>query len=525
MSMLRLSLTTAIAVCAPFYAQAAVDAAGAELLTRQLTESLSSLHPVELDGAPVVKPDGDAFAVTLPAMTFKDRREEFNVVVPQVAARLTPMSDSLYAYTATLPTTFMTVTDATGAPRGTATLTSQEIKGEWNVAGHHFNNSLALLKGVTYTDTKADLVVKVGEVGAVNQMAARANGHVDGQGSINMRNLGVTYANAEQGRAAQVKIEGVGITSTVQDYDLSGLNNLPQGTPANPADAAGVLSRLGTLMGGAQQNGDGTTQLMLNATGINMTFVESKNEPPVTITLPLVKLGGSAVSDANKLIDLNMIYEHSGLVVKPIESRILADLLPATAKFDVQVANIPASELFQTASRAASAMLSGKPRSGDKSATMQGSAQSALALMDKAQTAFVINNISFTARSLNALSQGTIRASQASPVGAVGTVDTRINGISELITKLSESMNTPAAEGKPQPQPDANVQSVLFALSMLQMQGKPVTNAAPSGHTYKVELTPQGGVRLNGVEMINLSGMVPDMREPTKQANEPALNP
>ncbi len=522
MSMLRLSLTTALAVCAPFYAQAAVDAAGADALTKQLTDSLGSLGAAELGGAPTVKIDGDAFAVTLPSLTFNSRRDDFSVAIPQIAVRMKPMAEGVYSYVATLPTTFLTINDKAGAPRGSATATTQQITGEWNAANHHFNNSIAVLKDIVYTDTKEPLTIKIAEAGAVNQMTARENSHVDGQGSFNMRDVQIVYADKERGRAAQVKLEALGLSSTVQDYDMSGLTKAPADATANPADAAGLLARLGSIMGSAQQGGaGGTSNVSLVANGIDMVFVERKDEPPVTVKLPLVKLGGSAVSDAEQLIDLRMTYEHNGLMVKPIESRIMADLLPAAAKLDINVTNIPAGQLFQTASQTAAAMLG--PKSGEGGPeNLHSGAQSALALMEKAQTAIIINNISFNARALNALSQGTIKATQASPIGAVGTIDTRINGISELVKRITDNMGAAAASATtPQAQPDPMEQGVLMAMSMLQMQGKEVAGVTPSAYTYQVELTPQGSVKLNGAEMINLRGMVPDMRagSATKEGN------
>lgn len=507
MSMLRLSLTTALVLCAPVYAHAAVDAAGATALNQQIADSLKNLAPLTTNGELSVTPDGDAFAVTLPALVAKSSRDDFSVVVAPISLRMVPVSADSYKYTATLPSPFFTVADATGVPRGTATVKEQQISGEWSVTQHLFNSSLAVLKGVTYTDSKANVTVKVAELGAVNQVTPAANNRVNAQGSLNMRNIEVTHADAERGRALQVKIAALGLTNTVTDYDMTALNRLSDGLRDDKnATPANIIARFGALMGAPGEGGaGGKSEFSVTLTDLLAVGKGQGDARPTEARLALVKLGGTSATDAAGLTHFTAGYEHGGFALTNVSSKIVADLLPASAKFGMSIANLPAGALLQTVADKMSTAADETPRN-----TARQTIASTAAQMEKAGTTFTISHLDFTSRTLAATTQGSLKASTASPVGGVGTVTARLTGVNELLERLSQAMQQqPAAEGAPQPQQDPNEGAVMMGLSMMQMFGEPVANATPSALAYRFELAQDGTVLLNGKPMAQTAGLVP----------------
>lgn len=512
MSLLRLSLTTAIVLCVPLYAQAAVDDAGAQVLTQQLTESMKSFPPIQPNGDVVVKPDGDAFAVTLPVLSFKDPEGKFSAVVPSIALRMTPVSETNYKYVATLPSPFLTLNDPTGVPRGNVTAAQQQLTGEWDSKNHVFPNSVSVLRDVRFTDVKEEVTATIAEMGAVNQLAPNASGRIDGNGSFNMRGLHVVFTSGRDGRSAQVKLEALGLTSEIRDFDLAAITEVQKEASQLGADPAAkpaeMLSRLGSLLSRIPQNsGSGSTKMSLVLNGLDVIAGRVADPKPVHIALPLLKLTASSDTGDTKLTNLSMQYEHAGLAASPLPSSVFADLLPVAVKLDGSVANLPLSELARTAGDAVSAAMAPQDEAAAPQAAPapMDSVNSALALMDKAQTVIKVNQISYNSKAISTMTRGAIKVSQASPIGAVGIIDTRVNGVAELVEKLGQMMNAPAS-ATPQAQPDPMVQNAMMALSMMQMMGQQVPNATPSGLVYKIEFTPTGDIKMNGADLGALAG-------------------
>jgi len=517
MLMLRLSLTTALVLCAPAFAHAAVDAAGAAALQKQLAQSLENLAPMTTNGDLLVTPDGDAFAVTMPTLVMKNR-EDFSVVIAPISLRMLPTAEGVYTYTGTLPSPFFTVADETGVTRGTATVKEQQIKGEWNAAQHIFPSSLAVLKGVTYTDTKSHYVVKIAELGATNQMTPTAEGRVNAQGSLNARNIEVTHAEAERGRALQVKIEGLGITSIAHDYDMTALDKLREsGVLNNNAKPADALSRFSSLLNAPGQGGPGgKNEFSLIMTNLFITGKDAGDAKPTEARLASIKLGGTAHTDAAGLSNFTMGYEHGGFALTNMSSQILANLLPASVKFGATIANLPAAGLLQSTVESLNGAADETPRN-----TARQAIGSAAAQMEKAGTLFTITNLDFTSKALSANTQGSIKPSTASPVGATGTLNTRLVGVNELLARLAAGAKPPSADGTAQPQQDPNEGAVMMGLSMMQVYGQPVPDATPSALSYKFELAQDGSLVLNGAPMFQTAGLVgPDDAPGTRAATK-----
>lgn len=515
MKLLTLSLTSALVLCAPLYAHAAVDEAGAAALAQQINAALKDMGGITSSGDASVKVNGDGYDVVYPALSFTGARSETEMSIAPVTAHLVPSSETNYKYTATLPTPLLTVTDKDGQTKATVTVGSQQISGEWDSKNRFQANSLAVLKDIAVNDPKNEFTFKIAELGLVSQTTLVSEGHADGQASLNMRGLNLVFTDSSNGDSGQMKIEAIGITSEVKNYDLTNISrireqaqamqNNPNPSPTQAVDFFSSLFNAGRVGGGT-----GATKFGFVANNFDLTVGKVEGAAPTHIVLPLIKLNGSANSTDGNLVDIGMQYEHAGLAVAPLPSAVIGDVLPASIKLDMSIAHLPVADLFKQAATAVTTAMAEKPAAaGDvppapdaekpvdtTRAALMDNYHAALALMEKSQTALNVNQISYTAKAINSNTQGVIKAAQASPIGAVGTIDTRLNGVQELVEKLSAAM-----QGGEQAQPDPAVQNVLMALSMVQMFGQQVPNASPSGLMYKLEFTPEGAVKMNGNDL------------------------
>lgn len=522
MKLLTLSLTSALVLCAPLYAHAAVDEAGAAALAQQINAALKDMGGVTSNGDASVKVNGDGYDVVYPALNFTGARSETGFSVAPITAHLTPSSETNYKYTATLPTPLLTVTDKDGQTKATVTVGSQQISGEWDSKNRFQANSLAVLKDIAVNDPKNEFTFKIAELGLVSQTTLVSEGHADGQASLNMRGLNLVFTDSSNGDSGQMKIEAIGITSEVKNYDLTNISrireqaqamqNNPNPSPTQAIDFFSSLFNAGRVGGGT-----GATKFGFVANNFDLTVGKVEGAAPTHIVLPLIKLNGSANSTDGNLVDIGMQYEHAGLAVAPLPSAVIGDVLPASIKLDMSIAHLPVADLFKQAGDAVTKAMAlntspapevgsdtlppPDPKAGENTrAALMDNYHAALALMEKSQTALNVNQISYTAKAINSNTQGVIKAAQASPIGAVGTIDTRLNGVQELVEKLSAAM-----QGE-QAQPDPAVQNVLMALSMVQMFGQQVPNASPSGLMYKLEFTPEGAVKMNGNDLSAMAG-------------------
>ena len=513
MKLLTLSLTSALVLCAPLYAHAAVDEAGAAALAQQINAALKDIGGMTANGDVTVKVSGDGFDVALPGLSDTRPNSNNKFTILPVTAHMVPVSETNYKYTATLPSPFLTITGSDGQPKASATVGQQQISGEWDSKNHFYPSAVAVLKDTAITDAKGEFTFRIAELGLVSQTTMVSEDHADGQASLNMRGLNLVFTDSSSGNSGQMKINAVGITSEIRNYDVASINRIREEARALQGSAkpsaTQAMSFFGSLFGAAtpqQTAGSSGSKFSFVLNNLDLTIGKVEGATPTHIVLPLLKFNGTASSTDDNLVDLGIQYEHAGLNAAPLPSAVIGDVLPAGIKLDLALNHLPVADLFKQAADAVATAMASKP-AADGSAPATAPAptaidhyHAALALMEKSQTALNVNQISYTAKAINSNTQGVIKVAQASPIGAIGNIDTRLNGVQELVAKLSQAMQSQQA------QPDPMVQNVMMALSTVQMFGQQVPNAAPSGLMYKLELTPEGAIKMNGNDLSAMAG-------------------
>lgn len=169
--------------------------------------------------------------------------------------------------------------------------------------------------------------------------------------------------------------------------------------------------------------------------------------------------------------------------------------VPEIAKFDLNLVNIPLKDL-ETAGRDILEQRMDNPDMFNISAAMM---TKIMPLLSKAETSIVFEDNRIKAASYDASMTGRFTADQSAVMNIAGSATTKIRGMDQAIQELQAEINTAG------PEKAKTLRKTLQGLTFMQMMGQADPDN-PDTRIFKVELTKDGRMLLNGSDMSALMG-------------------
>lgn len=509
----------------------AVDADGAKSLAAAIKDGLARWFPppadedededaegsqvvVDWQGEPVVTPAGDHYAVALPRLTVENA-EGTRLDVGTVLLTVTPRDGGTYTVTATLPDRIpVREVDEDGAvTRESAAFTigRQEFSGLWSPSLQTMTTVDASYGDLALTAAKGKGVITIGSATMMQELkpdgdaagngtagngtdgseSARQPPRWSGPGAFTLSKLS---ARDETGRELAA-IDGLSVDTQTDHIDLSRLAALNALTAA--ARAKGETPSLTDMLGmlrGLTAGGSGRLRLS------GLSFHDPK-PGGYDVTLGQISMRFGVEGLDRDLATLTMAYDTRAIVIKP--SPEPQAFIPRDASLQFTFDKLPTDALWQALSRMAKASDArdaggdGLPAKPDD-AVMAQVGQTVLAALAQSGTELRIDTLTLDTPSVAGKATGSAHYAPTSPFGAAGGALIHLRGLDAAAKAL-----------KPEPgqKPDKDTQQALGVVAMLQAMGQAgKDDAGNEERTYKIDVTADGQLLLNGADMSALLG-------------------
>lgn len=515
----------ALAVAGPAWAQApAISAEGAAAMRAAIAEGLKHTFPEVEDGTEFrwsgetqVTPAGDRYDVALPALTIVSP-EDTRFDVGSIQLKVAPKPDATYAVEATLPAS-MTMRDGK-SPSGTLTIGRQRFTGVWSSAFENFVSADMAYGDLALVD-KDNAALRIGSLTATQDM--RPDGPGTWGGPVAGALSDVTLTDAQ--KATLMKIGGVTLEATYGRIDFAKVTQLKAMMAKHAAagtepPATQFLPLLGGMIGEAV--------MRTRVSGLSAGNAEGR----VAFDLATVTMG---VRDLDRDTSSTVLgFQTEGLKVEPLPGP--KQFMPERFDLQVSLGKLPNAAIGQAMLALAALEDKGSPKdkAKGKAAGMAGKAESGkspkgkkieeegagdaqaaaigMALAEAASqagTELRIDHLALDTPATSGSVTGSARVVSAAAMGAVGGVQIVLRGLDAAANALKP---------KPGAKPDAGDQETLGMIAMLQAMGQQGTDEAGKDvRTYKIDLTPEGQVLLNGADMSAVMGMGGQPAEPAPQ--------
>jgi hypothetical protein len=503
MKLLTLSLASAVALL-PLAALAApaADEATAQKLTAELQQDaerfISSFPGLKLEGEVSIRPEGDSYALSLPPLSFTLKNGEL-IRTAAMTGRLTPQDNQEYRYTLNMPNPVATMFDITQVPAYVLTTTAQDMTGVWSEKHDAFLNGILSMRGVRVSEAEnSNVVATLDQLRVENDISISPANRMDGKVLLSLSALAMY--NKQQTQV--LSLAGAGVSYLLKDVNYTAFRAMQDRARAEQSGApsgkeiSGMLADLGQI--------GGSSAIAFVGRDLIAREVRSggPGSPASTVKLPLLRVMLDSSSHEGGLTNGGLRYQHEGLAITPPPGAAIAELLPARLELAGQLERFPVQQVF--------ALLNETSSSGQRLNAMQDMWTRALLELESARTTLTVSQLGYAAPRLTSSTSGQFAASAAARFGATGELNTRINGLDEVLAHF-KSLLSPPADGGVQAQPDPSIQSVMMGLTMLQTFGQIVKDASPSARTYKLELGADGSLKLNGTDFSTMMGMAGGM--------------
>ncbi|MCW2245168.1 hypothetical protein M2352_000759 [Azospirillum fermentarium] len=488
-----LSASPLLAQTAPAPAPVAattVDETGAKTLAASIDTALKRFLPhtpqgggARWIGAVTATPDGDAYKVTLPALSFAgDDGARMDVGI--ITFRLKPQTDGTQAFTAQLPAS-LPIFDAKGAADGTVTIGTQAISGVWVPAYETLTALDVSLGALAATNAKNQTLLKIGSMAGRMDLRPDGGGALySGPGAFTIANLAVqdetgtplatigsfgtdfTYTRVDLEKSRK-------LTETARTYaETAGADPNPAPPSLTPADFRGLFGGMGFKV----SLGDST-------------FFDPKDKTRVGLKAFALSMGIDGLDTPSTSVRFG--YDHDGLAIVPPPGP--ADFMPGSAGFSIAALKLPTDALSQVLTIAAG-------KTDDTTGALV--AGVLMGALGQAASEIRLEKLAVNTPATSGHAAGAATFAPGAALATTGAFTVTLTGLDNTIKALQP------APGK---KPTKEDQDTLAGLTMVQALGQPGKDAqGKDARVYKIDITPQGQILLNGTDMSALLGLGAD---------------
>lgn len=504
-----------------------IDAAGAEKLKAAVDDALyfylaagkdSETQGLRLSGPITVTPKKDFYEVVLPgtvALSNQGRLSIGNIVINAV-----PGKDGEYLTSMALPSTLTTLDNKTGEKIAEIKLGTQKFAGAWHPALGTYTKLDAQYKDITLTGSE-----KQPMNGTLAAFSVTLDLKKDGAGfwSGEQRSIAndVSFATPA---APAAKINNKfslskGVLETQYDkVDLAQAQAAREKLKALYKDGRQpTREELKSLM--AENSDKGTFfDGMTNKADISGIALEIQSKPHLPAPpAPLVLKADKITSQFNikgaraekGTISVNAAL--NGMTATGLSDEA-AGLVPASGTFKADVVNLPVPALTAAITAFITQSMEGDPQKPDETRAViraEDATENILKTLVTAGTTLTIKDSRLVARDLSANITGDAKAVAATAPQAaaqslvVGALVLALEGVDELRAayeqKAKAGNKNAAAFGQ-----------VINVLQVMGQQGK--TAAGKSQRSFKLELTPEGRLQMNGADISAMAALLQGMK-------------
>lgn len=461
-----------------------VDEAGAKALAAGMEAGLKRLLPHTTEGegprwtgVVAATPDGDAYKVTWPALSFvSDDGGRMDVGV--ITLRVRPRADGTQSFTAELPAS-IPLFDGTNAANGTITVGSQSTTGVWSPAYETLTGLDMALGTVAGVDGKGRTVLTIGGINGRLDLRPDGGGALySGPGTFTLTNLVVQDETGAQ--LATIGTAGTDFTYT--RVDLEKTRKVTQAAQANatgadptPVPAADFRGLFGGL--------DFTMTLGDSA------FFNPEEDFRFSFKNVSMSMGVNGLDTSSTAV--RFAYGHDGLAMTPPPGP--ADFMPGSAGLSIAALKLPTDAFSQALNIA-----SGK--TDDTTAALVGGLL--LGALGQAGSEIRLEKLAVVTPATSGHAAGSATFNAGAAFGADGAFTVTLTGLDNAIKALQPAAGRKAAKED---------QETLAGLTMIQALGQPGKDAqGKDARLYKIDITPDGQLLLNGTDLSALMGLGDD---------------
>ena len=492
-----------------------LDQATADQLATELNATVSEAfaaygNDIKLDAPITASITTDSYIINVSPVTITLKGEAV-LKLPATTASMRPVGTDCYTYESAFPSP-ITVLDAAGKQTGQIGVTSQKVTGSWKrgvPAGAAFPLTDIRLGGVLYKDAAGIELVKIGQLTVNNTSSINEAGKLN-QSTISK--VAEFVARDTAGKKA-ISIGELGLEAYLVDADAAAMENMRKkaaemrtsldaartANAQNPEQlgklaGASVVESMSKFFGEFTKVGGSS---LLKGRLSNLAYLDKSTPMPTTFRMATLALGGEVKADpATGLVTYNTVYKHNGLELSPAPSDISADFIPKILSLNISIENLPLVRLMEIGSQALKVETAGAPAPATAKADMQAEVK---AVLEQAGTSFKINELAAMTAEMAGSLKGQLTATQTSPFGAVGSFDAVIKGLDEYLADMK--VNLLAAQKAGDQDTLMESQGMFMGMTMLQGMGEKSTVGTSSSRIYKIVLSPEGTLTINGVPL------------------------
>lgn len=408
---------------------------------------------------------------------------------------LTPVAEATYDTVVTLPETTV-IYDDTGKAAGGSTIGSQDIRGTWNVALNLWSQGTIDIRDVALqiaAPGEEAFAMAIAAITGETRLDASAPGKWGGVARMAIEDIVLSGSDSDN---AQVERIDIVVDQRAIDYVFFQAMGLARAEFKRRFGAAPDLEDPSVQQAMARITEPIIALArerapVIGDAGMAITVSGIAGQDPDTgapVAIGRIHFALSAENMDSPAGVVKLAYEHSGLAA-PVDG-VMQGYMPGEAAFVIALRDLPVEDATTMA-------LEMFEEGVADPASFQDNAMMALTFlglglqqsMAEAGSALEIERIAYLSEALKAHVGGTLVASMASPLGAVGTVTMEVEGLDAAVAQLSAQTDDPDA------------QEAAMPLAMLQAMGERVEDGGVVRHIYVVELTADGRTLLNGNDM------------------------
>lgn len=400
------------------------------------------------EGGVMVEKSEAYYAVTLPRLEARAANGA-HVVIGMIAVNALPAGDGegRWRMTVALPSP-VTAYDPKGRAVITVEIGGQSFSGVWDESFGGFTGIEASYRGVSLYNAADDVRADLPDLGLSSALHPSGDGLWSGTARLGVSGLSAVFGGGDGGTA---RIGELSLAAAVEDY----APGVPRGAAEEKPERPGVMDLYCLAAGMPGGAWDG---LSLDASFRDFAFdsaVSAKKAAPVRAGQARA---GLSVTGARGNGSLRLSFSGDGFDAAAAFPE-LEGLLPSRAALDLAAERLSCAGA--AAGSGASVSLSG--------------------------TGFGNGHYDVTA-------DGALTADAAAQRGFAGKASALARGFDYVMDRVGKNLENPAAEAEAK----GRLREWQAALSVLQLAGQPQPDGA---RRYELEITPQGGILVNGADI------------------------
>lgn len=456
----------------------------------------------EWDGEPTVKVAGDHYDIALPRLSMESS-DGVRVELGTILVSVTPKPGTQFAIDVAFPNRFTVQQydeeEDDYQDAATVAIGSQRFKAVWSGALETLLSADAALGDVTATSPKGKGGLSIGSITLVQDLKQDGATTWSGPSAFSIGNV----TALDDKKQEVFKLGGLAMENSYLRADLAKITELQRlsqkvATGGFPT-VAEVLPLLRGSLGGAT--------MKLRLTGLNAT--DPSDGTKVSLGQFALRTGIDGLDQEQSTASFGMESRDFSMTPSPAPS----NFTPKSAEFQFSLAKLPNAALWQAFADLLSsveaeekAKAAAKPAKGKKgaepppspaaaaaAAAGEAAMMRALAALNEAGSELRLDKVAVEAPAVSGSATGAVRMAAQAAMGATGGATILLRGIDAAVKALQP------APGK---KPDKESQDLLGMLTMVQMMGQMgKDDSGAEVRSYKIDLTEQGQLLLNGADM------------------------